>query len=622
MTVLAVLMNTSGVVQALCWTLLHSVWQGLVLAVAAGLVVQLTKRAAPAVRYNLLAGLFVLFLAASAVTFWQQMQQTHLQGATSHEVFGQQLSSYSVYQATSLAPEVVVTDWVAAFKSFCTRHALYIVLGWFVVFAVKCLQLVGGLHYLVRLRKENVSVPAVAWQQKLEQLAALLRLNVPVTLLESGLVQVPLVIGFLKPLVLVPVGMLAQVPMDQVEAILLHELAHIRRRDYLVNLLQTFAEVLFFFNPAVLWLSARIRQERENCCDDLAIQTLQSKSNFLQALVTFQEYNFHRFGLAPSFAETSSSLTDRVKRIIYQHNAPLQRSEKFFVVVCFAVVSVGVLAFTKPAAFSEKAKQVVQTLNIYLPAKPQTIPSAKVTASKTAVTKNPQRKEKKLALAPLLNKPLYNQETLPEGGATKSCDGILTRYMFKKGGVLYEVEKDSVAVLALKINGQHASPEKVQLYKVLLQELMHQYDQGEISIVVNGQVPHVTSEPENPLFIKFLQNGTITTDHDGNVFEIKVKDHKVMQFSVNNKTIRSADIQRNKALILELVKEAETDRVYAELTAQAVDKFRLESPLLEHSTPTLPVFEDFQYTYLGRNHLHGTGALPLPDKPLTDASVM
>jgi beta-lactamase regulating signal transducer with metallopeptidase domain len=85
--------------------------------------------------------------------------------------------------------------------------------------------------------------------------------------------------------------MLTTLPASEIEAILLHELAHIRRRDYLVNLLQSFSDIIFFFNPAVLWLSSLIRDERENCCDDIAIGEVKNKKQFIHALLSFQEYN-------------------------------------------------------------------------------------------------------------------------------------------------------------------------------------------------------------------------------------------------------------------------------------------------------------------------------------------
>ena len=113
-------------------------------------------------------------------------------------------------------------------------------------------------------------VPA-RWQNKLNSFRYKLKLAKPVRLLESARVNVPVVIGFIKPVILVPVGMLTGFSSDEVESILAHELAHVVRNDYLINILQSVAEIILFYNPALWWISGTIRKEREKCCDDIAV---------------------------------------------------------------------------------------------------------------------------------------------------------------------------------------------------------------------------------------------------------------------------------------------------------------------------------------------------------------
>jgi len=105
-----------------------------------------------------------------------------------------------------------------------------------------------------------------------------------VRLLISALVQVPTVIGWLRPVVLVPVGALSGLPAEYLEALLLHELAHVRRHDYLVNILQSVAEALLFYHPAVWWVSGHIRAERELCCDDVAVAVSGDALTYARAL--------------------------------------------------------------------------------------------------------------------------------------------------------------------------------------------------------------------------------------------------------------------------------------------------------------------------------------------------
>ena len=138
-----------------------------------------------------------------------------------------------------------------------------------------------------------------------------------VTLLESTLVDVPTVIGLLKPVVLLPASALGGLAPQQLEAILAHELAHIRRHDYLVNLLQTLVETVLFYHPAVWWLSRRIRIERENCCDDLAVSLCGDPVAYAHALADLEAL---RSGPAPdhhiAMAATGGSLLQRVRRLL------------------------------------------------------------------------------------------------------------------------------------------------------------------------------------------------------------------------------------------------------------------------------------------------------------------
>src|SRR5207244_9004560 len=127
------------------------------------------------------------------------------------------------------------------------------------------------------------------WQERLRGLANRLRLMRPVILLESCLAEVPSVVGLWRPVILMPLGVLASLPAEQVEAILLHELAHIRRWDYLVNLAQTAVEGLLFYHPAVWWVSAAVRAERENCCDDVVVEMACDRHGYAAALATLEK---------------------------------------------------------------------------------------------------------------------------------------------------------------------------------------------------------------------------------------------------------------------------------------------------------------------------------------------
>lgn len=171
-----------------------------------------------------------------------------------------------------------------------------------------------------RLRRTGVCAATSACQLLLDRLSVRVRLSRPVTLLESCLSEVPVVIGYLRPVILMPVGLLAGLPAAQVESILLHELAHIRRHDYLVNLLQIFVESLVFYHPAVWWISGVIRAERENCCDDLVVATQGDAFAYAAALTALEQ---NRGAVQEAvLAATGGSLVKRVRRLLVQPEGP------------------------------------------------------------------------------------------------------------------------------------------------------------------------------------------------------------------------------------------------------------------------------------------------------------
>ena len=164
-----------------------------------------------------------------------------------------------------------------------------------------------------RMRSMLVRRAPPEWQEILRKLGARIGLSRPVRLLVSALVQVPTVVGWLRPVVLVPVGALGGLPAGHLEALLLHELAHIRRHDYLVNMLQSVAEALLFYHPAVWWVSGHIRAERELCCDDVAVSVSGDALTYARALAQLESYRPAH--LSAAVAANGGSLPDRIAQV-------------------------------------------------------------------------------------------------------------------------------------------------------------------------------------------------------------------------------------------------------------------------------------------------------------------
>jgi len=301
------------------WTLLHSLWQGLLLTVIVATVLVAAKKSAPAFRYSLLTGLLFCFIGTVTITFIFQWQQS----AGIATAFTHTITPGNVFAAQN--------NWWHNVTHFMNHYSTWIMAVWAAVVLMKLVRMLVDLYYVNRLRRSGISHPDESWIIHLQQLSKKVGVYKKVRLFESQLVNIPMVAGHLKPVILLPLGMLTQLSMEEVEAVLLHELAHIRRHDYMINLLQRFTGILFFFNPAVLWLSSLIRSERENCCDDIAITHTNDKVTFIEALISVKQHAMSTAPLAMNFLGQKNLLLHRVNRIVYSRNKALDMAELSFV---------------------------------------------------------------------------------------------------------------------------------------------------------------------------------------------------------------------------------------------------------------------------------------------------
>ena len=310
-------------IQVICWVLIHSLWQGAVLAVAAGCALAGTRRSAAAVRYRLLGGLLFLFLAACGLTFLYELYLAGEIGGTG--------------ESGNAAAADVLAAGSGMVRRFCEANAEWIVCVWFVVAAVKAVRMAGGWGFVHAVSRHGHREAPEQWVQLVERWAGQLAIRRRVRLLESRLVQAPMVVGHLKPVIFIPLGLINHLPPDEIESVLLHELAHIRRHDYLVNLMQQLSECVFFFNPGLLWVSSLLREERENCCDDIAIARTGDRVRLVRALVRIKE---HSMGVAVVAFRPGGrrQLLRRVMRIAQQRNQGLNGGERFFLSASCLVV--------------------------------------------------------------------------------------------------------------------------------------------------------------------------------------------------------------------------------------------------------------------------------------------
>jgi bla regulator protein BlaR1 len=333
---------------AICWTLIHSLWQGMLFIILTSLVMILTKNSRPAFRYNLLSGLFLLFVLVSVFTFSFELKNSFsgekLNTIAQRNMFSSPMNIHPIAVIQSEGTGRFFTS----LTEFLSRHSSLIVMVWFIILCAKSIKIGSTLLYTRHIKVHKSLIPTDYWRNRVAELCGQLKIKKPVQLLESGIIKVPVVFGHLKPVIFMPLGLLANLPMGEIEAILIHEMAHIRRSDFLMNMLQNIAEILFFFNPAVLWISSLLRVERENCCDDIAIAQTNNKKQFIQALISFRQFSSYAHSNAVvAFPGSRNYFVARVRRLAENRNKTLDPVENLFLVLSLVVIGFSTLSFSQ-----------------------------------------------------------------------------------------------------------------------------------------------------------------------------------------------------------------------------------------------------------------------------------
>lgn len=342
-------------VRALGWTLVHSLWQGG--AIAFVLLILLPRLKSARSRYRTAYGALMAMFATAAVTFgWVY---SPAENASANLAITSDTSSII---SGFLNENQAFTDSIWNISSgWLEEHYPLIVAVWLLGFVFFILRLASGLWYVEQLRKREIFPVDAIWHQKMTSYCRQFGISRAVGLFESALVHTPTALGWLKPVVLLPVGLVNRLSPAETEAILAHELAHIARRDWIFNLLQAFIEALFYYHPSVWWMSQLIRNERENACDDDALAATGNRLAYAKALVQVQE--MAKPAPLPALALGMSGsrrhlLLERIRRILNQPQQKSQIMEKFIATAILLVLLtfIGIRANQSPslsAAFAQ-----------------------------------------------------------------------------------------------------------------------------------------------------------------------------------------------------------------------------------------------------------------------------
>jgi beta-lactamase regulating signal transducer with metallopeptidase domain len=296
-----------GVMHALGWTLIHSLWQCLGVAALAATLMALSRR--PSTRYVVAVGALVAMLAVPVATLFALMKSAPpvhavLPASSGFPAYSSAFVSGVPATANTspvAAPSTATSNSkISAFENFPRslpspsdfppNLLLWLVGAWFFGVALFSLRFAGGFLLLEHRRRRQSITPSPRILAMCHELQLQLGLNRAIRYLECGWLQAPAVIGWIRPVILLPVAALTGLSEEQLQAVIAHELAHIRRLDSYVNLFQILVETLLFYHPAMWWLNRRIRAERELCCDEMAVSLTGNRLEYARALTLMVEW--------------------------------------------------------------------------------------------------------------------------------------------------------------------------------------------------------------------------------------------------------------------------------------------------------------------------------------------
>jgi beta-lactamase regulating signal transducer with metallopeptidase domain len=298
--------------------ILHSLWQGALLGMLTAVALRALQGSAASLRYAVaclglatftLAWVTTAIVTANPVDTSQPTALTTQSGPAPSDTLSP--ASRSSFPAAGVAPNAAAPrPWTVRLETW-SRAAVPL---WFIGVLGLSIRLAFGWLCVARIRRAANEPLTGLWPERVRAMAGRLRISKPVQIAQSAIVQVPMLIGWVRPVILIPASVVSGLTIAQLEAVIAHELAHVRRHDYLANIVQTAAEILLFYHPACWWISKQIRAEREHACDDLAVSVCGDRVLYAEALADLETLRGETSVLG--LAATDGVLMRRIRRLI------------------------------------------------------------------------------------------------------------------------------------------------------------------------------------------------------------------------------------------------------------------------------------------------------------------
>ena len=384
---------TSVWVERVGWTLLHSLWQILLVVSIYYLLSFLLRKNSAFSRYIIGCTALVAMLVAPLATFCllpnQQVAVARVVDQESDEVSPSLLNDISISPNTieprftepgaladnsigvetgALEPEVYlpsahvdptaepveVPSEIEKIASAMRPWLPLITVSWLVGVVLLSMRPVVGSFYVRRLKRFGLTPVPDFVLDACHELMRKMKIHHAVQLFQSSLVHSPVVVGYLRPMILLPASAITGLTASQLELILAHELAHIRKHDYLVNFVQTLIEALLFYHPGMWWLSREVRRERENCCDDAAVAIGSDRATYIRALALLEQQRV----APPALAATGGSLLNRVRRLVGEPGSEFVYRKSSLWLTVLLMVGIAFTAITFAGAASDRPDKV------------------------------------------------------------------------------------------------------------------------------------------------------------------------------------------------------------------------------------------------------------------------
>ena len=295
--------------RALSWAIINNLWQSAFMWLLYLVIIKFYPTLSAQIKYycslSFLCLSFLWFVFTISTNIQQQNQLSFL--------------------ATKLSP-LIVKHLSDGFPIFAILYCLSLAF-----FAVKLFSQIVQVNFI---KTNGLEMAPGFLAEFTKKVAAQFQITQPITLYLSTYIEVPSVVGFLKPFILLPIAIVNNLSEEQLQAVLIHEIAHIKRQDFLINMLQTFIELILFFNPFAKLLSSTVKRERENCCDDMVVNFNYDKHNYAKALVLLEEHRKFNLQFAMAATDDKKLLLKRIKRLFSSenHQTTLTMMQRFFMV--------------------------------------------------------------------------------------------------------------------------------------------------------------------------------------------------------------------------------------------------------------------------------------------------